>query len=120
MSNRQDFSEDRIEGLFELHRAIISIFFKGFEDTWQLPDELNYTHMKAVMILGFHGHLTMSELSGMLAIEKGSFTPVARKLIGKGLIEKKRSAEDLRVYHLVLTEEGRELMIKFMNMHGIL
>ena len=110
-------AEKRIEGIFELHRSIISIFFKDFEEIFKLPEGLNFTHMRAALSLRFHGRMTMSELSRMLVIEKGSFTPVAALLIKKGYIRKEQSAQDKRVYHLVLTDEGIKLTTLFRNEH---
>ncbi len=109
--------ETKVESIFELHRSIISIFFKDFENIFELPKGLNFTHMKAAMILRFQGPMTMSKLSSRLVLEKGSFTPVAAKMTEKGLIEKQRSAEDKRVYHLVLTDYGRKLTAEFKDKH---
>ena len=117
MSGLEGNAQALIESIFELHRFIISIFFKNFEETYTLPDGLNFTHMKAAIILRFHGKMTMSELSSMLTIEKGSFTPVAGRLIEKGIVMKERSKEDKRVYKLVLTAYGQELTDQFKDEH---
>ena len=110
-------AEERIESLFDLHRYIMSVFFKDFEEVFKLPEGLNFTHMKAMLTLRFHGKMTMSDLSRMLVIAKGSFTPVASRLITSGYIQKEQSAGDKRVYNLVLTEEGMELTTRFKNEH---
>lgn len=115
--DRRVGAEERIESIFELHRHIISIFFKDFEDTFELPEGLNFTHMKAAMMLSFHGPQTMSELSKMLLLEKGSFTPVAARIIKKGIVRKERSNEDKRVYKLALTESGKVLTRHFKDSH---
>ncbi len=110
-------AEERIESIFDLHRHIISMFFKGFEEVFELPEGLNFTHVKAMLTLRFHGNMTMSDLSRMLVIAKGSFTPVAAKLIEKGYIRKEQSEEDKRVFHLVLSEKGEEFTAGFRNEH---
>ncbi len=114
---KANLAEERIESLFDLHRYIISVFFKDFEEVFKLPEGLNFTHMKAMLTLRFHGKMTMSDLSRMLVIAKGSFTPVAARLITGGYIEKEQSAGDKRVYNLVLTEAGMELTTRFKNEH---
>ena len=111
-------AEHRIDDIFELHRFIISIFIKDFEEVFTLPEGLNFTHVRAVLILRFHGVMAMSELSGRLALEKGSFTPVATALITRGYVRKEQSAEDRRVYNLALTGEGTSLADRFKKEHG--
>ena len=115
--NRNTIAEERIESIFDLHRYIISIFIKDFEEIFEIPEGLNFTHLKAMLILRFHGNLTMSDLSRMLVIAKGSFTPVAAKLIERGYIRKEQVAEDKRVYNLVLTDTGTELTSRFKDEH---
>ncbi|MBI9109338.1 MAG: MarR family transcriptional regulator [Spirochaetales bacterium] len=109
--------KDKIESIFYLHRSIISLYFKDFEDVYTLPEGLNFTHMRAAMIIRFQGHITMSELSKELVLEKGSFTPVAATLIKKGIVKKEQSLVDRRVYNLVLTEKGERLTLDFRNDH---
>ena len=110
-------ADKRIEGIFELHRYIVSMFFKDFEDTFEPSDGLNFTHIKAAMTLYFHGKMTMSELSRRLVLEKGSFTPVAAKLIKTGYIKKEQTPADKRAYNLVLTASGKELTARLKNAH---
>lgn len=107
--NSFQVADEHIESLLDLHWSIISIFFKGFDEEVALPEGLNPTHFKAAMMLKFHEPMTMTELSRRLTLEKGSFTPVAARLIDKGLVEKVQSEEDRRVYNLVLSAEGRKL-----------
>lgn len=85
------------------------LFFKSFAVGFPLPEGLNFTHIRAVMMLYFQGPCTMSRLSTLLILEKGSFTPIARKLINSDIIEKFRSEKDRRKYLLKLTEKGDSL-----------
>lgn len=52
----------------------------------------------------------MSSVSQGLNLEKGSFTPVANRLIQYDYIEKVCSKEDKRVSYLILTEKGQEFV----------
>ncbi len=115
--NKNGSIEQRVEDIFELHRFIVSIFIKGFEDNFSLPEELNFTHVRAALILRFHGSMAMSELSRRLVLEKGSFTPVASMLIKKGYMKKEQSAEDKRVFNLALTQAGLDLTSRFKTEH---
>jgi DNA-binding MarR family transcriptional regulator len=54
------------------------------------------------------GHAaTTSELARECRIDTGATTRMVDRLEEKGLIERQRSAEDRRVVHLALTEQGR-------------
>jgi DNA-binding MarR family transcriptional regulator len=59
----------------------------------------------------------MSEVSRRLNLEKGSFTPVAAKLIKLGYIQKNQDESDKRVYNLELTDLGLEVAEDFKEKH---
>jgi DNA-binding MarR family transcriptional regulator len=93
--------------ILELNYIIEDVFFKGFQDI-DLPYKFSTSQIKTLINLDTDEDMTMSEVSKRLNIEKGSFTPVANKLIDLGCIEKKRSTEDKRISYLVLTDKGSE------------
>lgn len=93
--------------ILELNYIIEDVFFKGFQDI-DLPYKFSGSQIKTLIHLDNDEDMTMSEVSRRLNIEKGSFTPVANKLIDLGCIEKKRSADDKRISYLVLTDKGRD------------
>ncbi|MBI9105011.1 MAG: MarR family transcriptional regulator [Spirochaetales bacterium] len=106
-----------LERIIDLMRSSELIFFRNFEAQFKLPPGLNFTHVKASMILRFNRQCTMSELSALMLLEKGSFTPVATRLMEKGYIEKIQSVEDKRVYNLRLTEAGMDFTRQFGVIH---
>lgn len=75
------------------------------------PAELNQTHIKALMFIYFNNNIQMNELSSKLHIEKGSFTPVANKLIDLTYIKKTPSTLDKRKVYLSLTKKGEDLVV---------
>ncbi|MGL5614964.1 MAG: MarR family winged helix-turn-helix transcriptional regulator [Sarcina sp.] len=75
------------------------------------PAELNQTHIKALMFIHFNDNIQMNELSSKLHIEKGSFTPVANKLIDLTYIKKTPSTLDKRKVYLSLTKKGENLVV---------
>jgi len=93
--------------ILELNYIIEDAFFKGFQDI-KLPYKFSSSQIKTLINLDYGKHMTMSEISRRLNIEKGSFTPVANKLIELGCIEKIRSLEDKRISYLVLTDKGKK------------
>lgn len=110
-------NDEPIKKILDLKFATDVLFFKHFERSFELPSGLNFTHMKTLLTLNFHGPCSMSELSHLMILEKGSFTPVAAKLIEKGFIRKERSSDDKRVYKLARTETGCELAERFAAAH---
>lgn len=109
--------DSALKSVFDLKRSIDRIYFKKFEKTFELPEGLNFTHVKAAMILRFQGHRTMSEMSSLMLLEKGSFTPVAGRLVEHGIIRKEQSTEDKRIQNLVLTDIGKKLTERVIETH---
>jgi len=93
--------------VFKLMPEIDHTFFAGYFKDFHVVDNLNKTHIKTLMAIKFEGPLPMSHISQKLSLEKGSFTPVAKKLIKLGYIKKVQSEEDRRISLLSLTDEGR-------------
>ena len=106
-----------IKEIFELRFGVEQIFFRDFLQTYPTPEGVNHTHIQALMMLRFQGPSPMSVISQQLMLEKGSFTPVANKLIQLGLVAKLRSDLDKRVYHLSLTDEGESMAENFAETH---
>ena len=53
--------------------------------------------------------LSLGELAEQTFRTKGSTSLMVVKLVGKGLVEKRRASEDSRRYELVTTEKGRRV-----------
>lgn len=109
--------DHNIRSIFELQSLVDTLFFKSFIQDYSMPEGLNQTHLKALINIRFNDGCPMSDISHRLGMEKGSFTPVANKLISMGLIRKTRSQTDKRVYNLDLTENGREVADSFGRKH---
>ncbi len=61
--------------------------------------------------------LNISDLHGMLSVEKSTTTRLVNPLIQKGLLQRERSGRDSRAFVLTLTKEGREVHYR---VHGCL
>ncbi|WP_105617814.1 MarR family winged helix-turn-helix transcriptional regulator [Vallitalea okinawensis] len=105
------------EIIFELRANLEHVIIKQFVGNYDMPEGLNQTHMITLIVLYFNGSAPMSDLSQKLNIEKGSFTPVANKLIQLDYIKKERNEVDKRVYELSLTDQGTEVAKKFATSH---
>ena len=65
------------------------------------------------------GGMRMSELAERRLMSSGGFTRLADRLERRGLIERRRSAEDGRGFEAVLTREGRALLRRaWRRQHG--
>ncbi len=106
-----------VEGIFNLKHLVEHVFFRSFTCHYEHPQHLFHTHILTLVILSSHKNLTMSEVSRCLNLEKGSFTPVARKLIKLGYIQKIQDKKDKRIYNLELTKLGQEEAMKFKEHH---
>lgn len=100
LSNRE--SQMFLEFVNLYHRT----FINGVTYTDCYNEGLNKAHLKSLMYLYVHNGGTMTEVSRCVALEKGSFTPVADKLIKLGYVEKTRVGGDKRKSFLRLTPQG--------------
>lgn len=79
---------------------------------------LTYPQYLAMMVLWEQDGLTVGEVSTRLLTDPGSLTPLLKRLEGEGFISRTRSKDDERVVLLHLTEQGRALQRKALNVPG--
>lgn len=99
-----------IGSIFELNYTIHNTFFSKLNEDFEIPEGLNDTHIKTLIIMKYAKEITMSQVSHRLDLVKGAFTPVANRLIKFRFIEKIKSEKDKRISYLVLTPEGSEFV----------
>ena len=110
-------SQDEVFNIFTIKWDFSEIFFKEFFKQYNFPDLLNSTHTRTMIVLDHNGPCTMTKASCLMELEKGSFTPVAKKLVEYNYIKKVQNRDDKRVYELVLTEKGSEYVKEFKEEH---
>lgn len=110
---------EEIEGIFNLRANVEHVFFRSFFNRKKATDGLGHTHIITLMILNFEGPAPMSIISDRMNLEKGSFTPVANRLIEKGYIEKNQDSTDKRVHIISLTEKGAEFATNLKKEHVV-
>ena len=76
---------------------------------------LTYPQYLAMMVLWEEDGLTVGEISNRLLTDPGSLTPLLKRLEADGLLSRTRSREDERVVVVELTEAGRALRDKAMD-----
>lgn len=104
-----------LRNLFLLHKTLMSDF---------QPDtgtgDLNRTHWRTLMHIAESGPDCMKGICRRVGLEAGSFTPVADRLIEKGLLERYQDPGDRRRNLLRLTSGGvsaGKKMRELMNAH---
>ena len=81
--------------------------------------DVSMAEYSVLALLGQAGSagMRMSELAKRRVMSTGGFTRLADRLENRGLIERRRAAEDGRGYAAVLTGEGRALLRKAWRRH---
>jgi DNA-binding MarR family transcriptional regulator len=70
----------------------------------------NRSEIAVLLMLQFHGEMTMSELASELGAPLSTMTSLAQRLVRKGLIARRQSDKDQRIILVVLSEKGLQLV----------
>ena len=73
------------------------------------PLGITYTQYVTLMVLWEKGAVSVKELGAKLFLDSGTLTPVLKSLEAKGLVTRRRSAQDERVLIAELTPQGEAL-----------
>lgn len=73
---------------------------------------LTYPQYLAMLVLWEADGINVGELSSRLLTDPGSLTPLLKRLESEGSIIRKRSREDERVVNLFLTQHGKDLQTR--------
>lgn len=73
---------------------------------------LTYTQYITMMVMWEHEELSVKELGEYLFLDSGTLTPVLKTLEKKGFLSRKRSSKDERLLVVTLSESGRDLREK--------
>ncbi len=98
----------------ELREGIELLFF-AYRDFTAEADAmlarygLGRTHHRALYFVGRHPGIAVKELLAILKITKQSLAPVLRRLVGRGLVERRRDGRDGRRRALHLSAAGHAL-----------
>lgn len=90
--------------LYALSRKVIQLY-KPLLDKYNLT----YTQYIIMLVLWEEEDISIKELGEKLYLDSGTLSPVVKKLVKQGLIEKYRFKEDERIVKLKLTAAGRNM-----------
>ena len=79
--------------------------------------KLNITEFSVLEVLYHKEKRTIHQICDSILITSGSMTYVIDKLEQKGLLQRIACPNDRRVIHVVLTDDGKELINKIMPEH---
>ena len=82
-----------------------------------ITNQLNITEFSVLEVLFLQGKQTIQQIGTSILIASGSMTYVIDKLEQKGLLNRNACPDDRRVIHVILTEDGNDLMQKIMPNH---
>lgn len=74
--------------------------------------DLTYTQYIVMMVLWEKKTLNVKELGECLFLDSGTLTPLLKKMEAKGLLTRKRSAQDERNLIVTITDAGEQLKEK--------
>lgn len=90
--------------LYALSRKVIQLY-KLLLDKYNLT----YTQYITMLVLWEKENISLKELGEKLYLDSGTLSPVVKKLVKQGLVEKYRSQADERIVKLKLTAVGRKM-----------
>jgi len=105
MKTAIDDIERGLPHIVRLKKALMRDFRPNHED-----EDLNATHFRTLMYLEHHGPACMTQAGRHVGLEAGSFTPVADRLVEKGLVERLPDPDDRRRTLLSITPEARPVV----------
>lgn len=79
------------------------------------PLGLTYTSYITLLGLWEKDNVTVKDLGERLFLDSGTLTPLLKKMEAQGLVARKRSKDDERIVFVSLTEEGRAMRNKCLD-----
>ncbi len=77
-------------------------------------NKLSITEFSVLEVLYQKGKQTIQQIGNCILISSGSMTYVIDKLEQRGLLSRNACPDDRRVIHVILTDDGNELMKEIM------
>ena len=74
--------------------------------------DLTYTQYITMLVMWEHESISVRDMGKLLYLDSGTLTPLLKKLEQKGLVERKRDTEDERLLNVTLTEAGKAMKEK--------
>ena len=79
---------------------------------------LTYPQYLVMLVLWEQDDMAVSELGSRLYLDSGTLTPLLKRMEVAGVLTRRRSTDDERRVHIVLTEAGRKLKSRAARIPG--
>ena len=99
-------SSDRISKIRTASRDLVREF--GFLDKHVAGTHYSGSAVHAILEIGMHDNLTSKDLAAKLRLEKSTISRLLRRLVDQGEVQERKSTEDGRFRHLMLTARGQK------------
>ncbi|MFN8018748.1 MAG: MarR family transcriptional regulator [Acidimicrobiales bacterium] len=99
--------DDLVEAMVQASRALVGIAARSLAD---VRADVTLVQFRTLVVLATRGPQPPSALAEELAIAPSSVTRMCDRLVAKGLIERRPSAQDGRQRSIALTSAGNELV----------
>ncbi|MCG2792209.1 MAG: MarR family transcriptional regulator [Weeksellaceae bacterium] len=96
--------------VYVLHREIMQCYRPILKDIG-----LTYPQYITMMALWEKDEQTVSQVGKILQLDNGTLTPLLKRLESKEFLVRKRSEDDERIVNIYLTEKGKKLKSKAVN-----
>ncbi|WP_059105280.1 MarR family winged helix-turn-helix transcriptional regulator [Shouchella shacheensis] len=78
---------------------------------YEHQDPITHQAIRLLQHLDFNGKATVGELSHFLSVSHNTASEHVKRLIQKGWVKKIRSTEDERRVHVVITADGKNILV---------
>lgn len=99
--------------LYSASRAMTSVY-RGLLD----PLGLTYPQYLVLVVLWTRGEQTVRQVIDLLHLDYGTVSPLLKRLEARGLVERRRRADDERSVTVTLTDAGRDLRAQVAHVPG--
>ncbi|MDO4648419.1 MAG: MarR family transcriptional regulator [Eubacteriales bacterium] len=99
--------------LYACARKVVGLYTPYFK-----PLGITYTQYIVLLVLWEEDQLPVGDLCRKLYLDNGTMTPLLKKMEEHGLLTRTRSTKDERVVVVTLTDKGRELKQKALEIPG--
>lgn len=73
-------------------------------------EEIGHRALRALQYIAMHEQPTVQDVAKSLGVAHNTTSELIRRLVERGVVRKQRSTADERVVHVVITDEGRQML----------
>ncbi len=98
---------DQLRAFSTTLRSLSLLFERVAAESSATHQAMSKQDLRALDVLGVHGPSRMGTLADSLGVGRSAVTPLVDRLEAAGVVRRRRSDADRRVWHVELTESGQ-------------